>query len=39
MSRVFGGSREKLLVSFVGQTKLSKQERDALRRLLEEQDS
>ena len=39
LSRVFGGSREKLLVSLVGQTKLSKQERDALRQLLEEQDS
>jgi predicted transcriptional regulator len=36
---VFGGSREKLLVSLVGQKKLSKQERDALRQLLEEQDS
>jgi predicted transcriptional regulator len=39
LSRVFGGSREKLLVSLVGQKKLSKQERDALRQLLEEQDS
>ena len=39
LSRVFGGSREKLLVSLVGQKKLSKKERDALRQLLEEQDS
>lgn len=32
LSRVFGGSREKLLVSLVGQKKLSKKERVALRR-------
>lgn len=38
LSRVFGGSREKLLVSLMGQEQLSPQERDMLRRILEEQD-
>lgn len=39
LSRVFGGSREKLLVSLVGQKELSQKEKDALRQILEEQDS
>ena len=38
LRRVFGGSREKLLVSLMGQEQLSPTERDMLRRILEEQD-
>lgn len=38
LRRVFGGSREKLLVSLVGQEQLSAEEREMLRRILEEQD-
>ncbi len=36
LSRVFGGSTEKLLVSLLDQKRLSKKERDTLRRMLDE---
>ncbi|MHC4878731.1 MAG: BlaI/MecI/CopY family transcriptional regulator [Planctomycetota bacterium] len=36
LSRVFGGSTEKLLVSLLDQKQLSKKERDTLRRMLDE---
>ncbi|MCA9057559.1 MAG: BlaI/MecI/CopY family transcriptional regulator [Planctomycetaceae bacterium] len=36
LSRVFGGSAEKLMVSLLERKRLTKKERDALRRILEE---
>lgn len=35
LQRVFGGSREKLLVSLLGQERLTKTEREALRQIIE----
>lgn len=37
LSRVFGGSTEKLLVSLLDRKKLSKKERETLQRILDEQ--
>lgn len=37
LSRVFGGSTEKLLVSLLDRKKLSKKERETLQRMLDEQ--